>query len=136
MNNIRFYILILPGFGLISHIIINERGKKETFEILGIIYAIIATGLLGFITFRLIFNQLIHRFLLENQTIEIVYEYSNFSNIDFDSFIIFDIEIDLLPLIFISINFNPFIITYSFTFLFILILNIGLYIEYNQYSLD
>lgn len=43
------YILILPGFGLISHVISQERGKKETFGVLGIIYAILAIGLLGFV---------------------------------------------------------------------------------------
>ena len=43
------YILILPGFGALSHIIAHNTLKSEPFGVLGIIYAIISIALIGFI---------------------------------------------------------------------------------------
>lgn len=43
------YILVLPGFGLVSLILAQYSFKSKVFGLIGIIFAIFAIGFLGFV---------------------------------------------------------------------------------------
>src|SRR4029077_3180449 len=44
----KVYIMILPGFGIVSHVF-STFGQKPIFGYLGMVYALIAIGVIGFL---------------------------------------------------------------------------------------
>ena len=47
------YILIIPGFGVLSHVI-SEHSHKHIFGYIGMVYAILTIGILGFLVWDII----------------------------------------------------------------------------------